>query len=973
MAVTETWLKGYISDAQVSIDNYNVFRSDRQRKKGGGCLLYIHNSLIISDTYTYEDSYNNLVLCYIEPQNVVLVAVYRPPDAPKESFDKLLNSVQRKLDDLCHNRTTPDIYFMGDLNFPNMDWCSDTSTSKSQELLVDFIDRNFLNQVITEPTRGNNILDVVLTNKPQDIIEVSVTDTKLSDHDLVECMLSYSLIDSTACDKARVEMDKNSFRAADYHRADYDAMNEELSSINWTYLHSLCEDEDTDGSMFLELFRLTVLQLTLKHSPRKERVQGDKKSKKLREKYTLKRRRRKLNARIAALERENPTSHNLPKLKEEVSLLVYEIQEMIKKDLNARELKAVSTIKTNPKYFFSYAKRFAKAKSSVAPLRDKDNNLVTDPKKKAEVLQGQYTKVFSDPHAADVDQCTSSIDNSDRTTEDVHFTPDDIIEAIKELDPYSAAPDGDIPAKVLCSCKEQLATPLMLMWSQSFETGTIPPSLKNQYITPVFKSGNRSDPANYRPVSLTSHLIKIFERVLRKHLVAHMEDNDLMNDNQHGFRKKRSCVTQLIDHVDHVLKCLNSNDEIDVVYLDYAKAFDKVDHRILLAKLKRYGIRGKLYDWIKDFLTNRYQTVVVEGQQSSPQPVLSGVPQGTVLGPVLFIIYINDMASALNAAKCLSFADDTKLSHPISGENCRQDLQQDLWKVINWSLTNNMQLHENKFEVVNYCLNSSRLLRELPFMAEMYDYITTNGHTIQPTDVVRDLGIYLSNDLSWTPHIQQAVNSARKMAAWVLSVFRDRTPTIMLTLYKSMVRSKLEYCCPVWDTSKRGDIQALESIQRHFTKRISSCSRLPYWERLKRLNLLSLQRRRERYRIIHVWKILNNMAPNDVTMEFSTRERHGIKVKISSFNYKAQKSVSTPYEDSFGIRAGQLWNILPSTVNQITTLDEFKVALGSFLDSDAFPDTPPVRGYTSQNSNSLLDWNRERGQRVGGHAETSLA
>ena len=334
----------------------------------------------------------------------------------------------------------------------------------------------------------------------------------------------------------------------------------------------------------------------------------------------------------------------------------------------------------------------------------------------------------------------------------------------------------------------------MLMWSQSFGTGTIPPSLKNQYITPVLKSGNRSDPANYRPVSLTSHLIKIFERVLRKHLVAHMEDNDLMNDNQHGFRKKRSCVTQLIDHVDHVLKCLNSNDEIDVVYLDYAKAFDKVDHRILLAKLKRYGIRGKLYDWIKDFLTNRYQTVVVEGQQSSPQPVLSGVPQGTVLGPVLFIIYINDLASVLNAAKGLSFADNTKLSHPISGENCRQDLQQDLWNVINWSLINNMQLHEKKFEVVNYCLNSSRLLRELPFMADMYDYTTTNGHTIQPTDVVKDLGIYLSNDLSWTPHIQQAVNGARKMAAWVLSVFRDRTPTIMLTLYKSMVRSKLEYC-----------------------------------------------------------------------------------------------------------------------------------------------------------------------------------
>ena len=194
--------------------------------------------------------------------------------------------------------------------------------------------------------------------------------------------------------------------------------------------------------------------------------------------------------------------------------------------------------------------------------------------------------MFSSPEAANIDQCLSSVnpDIDDSISIDgISFTEKDIINAINELDPYSAAPDGDIPARIICSCKDHLARPLMLMWSESFQAGIIPPSLKMQFITPIFKTGNRTDPANYRPVSITSHLIKIFERVLRNHLVAHIEDNGLMNKNQHVFRKKRSCLTQLIDHVDYILKCLNSGDEVDVIYLDYAKAFDKVDHNILLA------------------------------------------------------------------------------------------------------------------------------------------------------------------------------------------------------------------------------------------------------------------------------------------------------------------------------------------------------------------------------------------------------
>ena len=175
--------------------------------------------------------------------------------------------------------------------------------------------------------------------------------------------------------------------------------------------------------------------------------------------------------------------------------------------------------------------------------------------------------------------------------------------------------------------------------------------------------------------------------------------------------------------------------------------------------------------------------------------------------------------------------------------------------------------------------------------------------------------------------------SARKIAAWVLSVFRTRSPILMTTLFKTMVRSKLEYCCPVWDPAKLEDIREIENIQRNFTRKISSCRDLDYWQRLKALKLMSLQRRRERYIIIHTWKIVNGHAPNDIDMIFKTNSRLGLKAVVPPHHPKAQKSVSTHYHNSFGVKSARLWNLLPKTVSAKSTLDTFKVALSAFLDN----------------------------------------
>ncbi len=248
-----------------------------------------------------------------------------------------------------------------------------------------------------------------------------------------------------------------------------------------------------------------------------------------------------------------------------------------------------------------------------------------------------------------------------------------------------------------------------------------------------------------------------------------------------------------------------------------------------------------------------------------------------------------------------------------------------------------MLLHEDKFVVMNYCLNSSAILRNLPFTAETKQYSTPNGKGIEGSYYTRDLGVYLADDCSWSYHVNKIAAEARHMSSWVLGAFRDRSILTMMTLFKSLVRSKLEYCCPLWNPSKIGDIQTIENIQKQYTRKINGLNGLNYWERLEKLRLLSLQRRRERYTIIHTWKILNEKAPNNIGMSFYSSARLGVRASIPTYNNKAQKSMSSAYDNSFGVKAARLWNILPKHVNSVTSVESLKVALGGFLSLNGSP------------------------------------
>ena len=460
--------------------------------------------------------------------------------------------------------------------------------------------------------------------------------------------------------------------------------------------------------------------------------------------------------------------------------------------------------------------------------------------------------------------------------------------------------------------------------------------------------------SNYRPVSLTSHIVKIFERVVRKKLVDHFESNNLLSDHQHGFRKGHSCLTQLLHHFDEVLlNCMDGSDT-DCIYLDYAKAFDKVDHGLLIKKLENYGVNPKMVDWIKSFLSGRTQEVAVNGVLSSAALILSGVPQGTVLGPILFLVFINDITSCICSSTLRCFADDTRMMRRISRESDVPILQADLDAVVKWSMRNNMVLHEDKFEYITHKGSRSTHWSELLMMfSTHYQYHTSKG-TLEPVSKLKDLGVTVSSDLSWSIHIRSITDKARQKASWVFSVFHTRSPHVMLTLYKSMVRSLVEYCCPLWNPNNIADIQELESVQRTFTSRIAGCRELDYYERLRKLSLMSLQRRRERYIILHMWKILHGVSNNALGIKFTERLRSGIQAVLPSMTKGCRAAQQSAYDSSFAVMGPKLWNAIPFHLNREGCFETFKSKLTKFLLS--VPDTPPTRGYSATNPNSLLDW-----------------
>lgn len=434
--------------------------------------------------------------------------------------------------------------------------------------------------------------------------------------------------------------------------------------------------------------------------------------------------------------------------------------------------------------------------------------------------------------------------------------------------------------------------------------------------------------------------------------MAYLEDNDLMSSSQHGFRKGRSCLSNLLAHYDWLLQGLAEGGNVDVVYLDFSKAFGRVDHGILLHKLKAMGITGELGVWLHSFLTHRTQAVAVDGHISQQEKVVSGVPQGSVLGPLLFLVLMADIEEVVDSSFLSSFADDTTLSHRIREESDTFKLQTNIQKIFEWAETNNMKFNEEKFELLRLGPNT-----ELKDSTNLY----SGGQTvIPPSRVVKCLGVHVNNDATFQHHIKETTSKARRMVGWVLRTFRSREQEVMLALWKALIQPVLDYCSQLWSPHKKGDIQELESVQRAFTRTIKGMKGLNYWQRLQKLGLYSQQRRRERYGAIYVWKVLEQQVPDPTPelLKAKTSERTGRLCERRALPSTAPGRIKNLLASSLSHSGPRLFNVLPRHVRDTTgcSVARFKKGLDNFLQTLA--DEPPVPGYTAYcraASNSVPD------------------
>jgi hypothetical protein len=342
-------------------------------------------------------------------------------------------------------------------------------------------------------------------------------------------------------------------------------------------------------------------------------------------------------------------------------------------------------ISEKPKQFWNFVKGNKNSSSGVGMLKDKQSdNMVTDDASKAEMLNNEFTSVFTHEKDNPEELSTSNNNLYNNILSDLKVTDDQVFYILRSLDTSKATGPDNISARMLKECAAEIAPSLCQLFNISLRLGRLPEDWRLSNITPLYKKGSHSDAANYRPVSITSLVSKILEKIIYKHITGFLNMHGILSDNQHGFRSNRSCETQLLSAVNDWCEAAECNKPVDVIFLDFSRAFDTVPFNRLMYKLKSNGIRGNVLNWIEHFLTERKQRVLVNDQYSSWSKVTSGVPQGTILGPLLFLVFINDICDALNCT-CRLYADDCIIYRPIQGINDVVSLQMDLNKLHEWS------------------------------------------------------------------------------------------------------------------------------------------------------------------------------------------------------------------------------------------------------------------------------------------------
>jgi Reverse transcriptase (RNA-dependent DNA polymerase)/Endonuclease-reverse transcriptase len=838
--------------------------------------------------YDFVQHVNFKILTHGDELHFTLI--YRPPRTNPEAYENLANFIRS---------TKGNRVLIGDFNLPSIDWEGGAARGAGPGKILEACQDENLEQLVTFPThtRGN-CLDLILTNVPERVVSIeNVGRLGSSDH----CMISAAV-------RVGKHKEQQAGTVRNWWRADWSSMKRELAEVDWTELDGLETDEAWT------FFRDKLDMVVDRNVPVKPRGSAGKPPWLSRD--ILREVRRKRRIWCKTRNKDSP----------EYKAVEKKVRNMIRNAKRRLERKLALENGDNSKPFYAYLKSKLKNKTPVGPLKLRDGSVISDSAGMAKLLNDYFSSVFSEEGDGAVpraDQCEVA-DN----LEDVVVNEQTVKKKIRNLKPASApGPDG-IGSMLLRELADQVAKPLTVIFNKSLTSSVVPEDWRRANVTPIYKKGTKSDPSNYRPVSLTSICCKLLESVIRDSIVEHMEQNGLIEGSQHGFVKTRSCATNLVEFLDNLTEIMEEGGSADAIFLDFAKAFDKVPKRRLLEKLKSIGIGGHLLVWIEKWLTDRQQRVVLNGETSGWEPVRSGVPQGSVLGPILFLIFIRDIdTTAAPGTTIKKFADDTKVARRVDTDGGAMELQQTLDRMSVWAGTWNMEFNIKKCKVMHFG------------SANVKHQYLMNGQVLDNTEEERDIGVLVTNDLKPAAQCARAAKTATTVLGQITRAFRYRDKRIFLALYLRYVRPHLEFSSQAWSPWMAKDVQVLERVQKRAVNMITGLTSLTYEEKLKELGIQSLKDRRTEadvvlaYKVVHgkcsvasdCWPKLQNERGNNAA-HVTRAARDGLRLKTPFARTDRRKNFYT-------IRVCEAWNKIPAEIKSSKTIGQFKKCYRNFAAS----------------------------------------
>jgi hypothetical protein len=900
--ITESWLHDYIPSSLVfNCDKYNVFRKDRANSRGGGVCILIdkrYNALIVNDLIDspIDEPYLEIMAVDVDfellPIHYRLIVCYRPPGysvLDMRYFKKFLSHLHM----LSNSDRT--VLITGDFNLPNISWSSIPSVVKHDMFhtnFLDFISEYGFSQFVVESTRAKNTLDLVLVNDPLVIHDCSISSPLgNSDHESVTFNLSLPAVEDVC------NLDEQF--AYDFKNADYDSLNIYVSSVNWTEILTDAQEPNECLDLFINVLKTGLdLYVPVKCicSSRRASIHYPLSVRKLQHK--------KCRAwRCYKQYKTHPLKLKYDTIKKKCDSAI---------DSFIKEQEERLITDGNLGAFYRYVNGKLTFKSGVSTLKDANGISLSDDMSKAERLSEYFASTFTEDNHI-LPQVSRKV-NDNIELNNVDFRSDLVYKHLRNLNVKTSSGPDLLPALLFKNLARSLSFPLSLLFSKLFLMSALPDIWKTAIITPIYKKGPSSDASNYRPISLTCIMCKLMESVIKDALLVYLLKHGFINKQQHGFISKRSTCSQLLECINDWSVSLSHKQSTDAAYIDFRRAFDSVVHSKLYVKLKSLGINGNLLHWICDFLSNRSQAVRVANSTSTFRSVRSGVPQGSVLGPILFLVFINDIVYLFGSGLNLKlYADDVKMYTAIHDISSVAVLQSGLDKLNEWANEWQLSIAINKCSVLHIGNNNPQ-----------YSY-NLQSVSLQNVIETTDLGIIVDNKLRFSTHYASIVNKAQQRSSLILRCFKCRDPLLLSRAFVVYVRPLLEYCSPVWAPVYISDISLIESVQRRFTKRISGMKDLTYPQRLTKLKLETLEVRRLKTDLITMFKILHHVIDIDFN-EFFTLSN---VTNLRGHRYKLSKSLNHNNARlfSFSCRRIDCWNSLPDSTVESESLNAFKTRL----------------------------------------------